>query len=397
LNIMPILEMNLLGIKFPNPFILAAGPPTASGARIIQAFKAGWGGAILKTIGLTPTPHPNPRIYTIKSGKDKRGILDIELFSDKPLDWWENQIDLIRKEFPDRPVIASIAGGGDSFSWQEVVRRLEPHGVNGYEMNVSCPSFDKEKGATLGQDPVSLRKAVTWVRDATNLPLFVKLTPNVTDIVALARVAYEAGADGFTVGNSLTGIGGVDLDTFAPLPNVAGRSIIGGYGGPGIKPVMLRCTASIAKALPVPILGCGGVMKWQDGVEFLALGASLVQVCTAVMWNGYEIINGFTQGLLHYLDRKYYQNPSEIVGKALPNVGVFGDLDLSIRKIARIDKNRCNGCGLCAKACDSGGYQAISMVNKVAIFDKSKCDGCGLCEGMCPLGIISLITRNETV
>ena len=175
------------------------------------------------------------------------------------------------------------------------------------------------------------------MREATHLPLFVKLTPNVTDIVALARVAYEAGADGFTVGNSLTGIGGVDLDTFAPLPNVAGRSIIGGYGGPGIKPVMLRCTASIAKALPVPILGCGGVMKWQDCAEYLTLGASLVQVCTSVMWNGYDTISGLAQGLRYYLEKKGYQNPAEIVGKALPNVGVFGDLDLSIRKTALVD------------------------------------------------------------
>lgn len=389
-NQMPTLEINLFGIKFPNPFILAAGPPTASGAKIKQAFKAGWGGAVLKTIGLTPTPHPHPRIHVIKSGKEKRGILDIELFSDRPVEWWEDQIDSIRAEFPERPIIASIAGGGDSFSWQEVIRRLEPHGVNAYEMNVSCPSFDKEKGATLGQDPVSLSKAVKWVREATSLPLFVKLTPNVTDIVALARIAYASGADGLTVGNSLTGIGGVDLDTFAPLPNVAGRSIIGGYGGPGIKPVMLRCTASIAKALPVPILGCGGVVKWQDSAEYLTLGASLVQVCTAVMWNGYDIVDSLTQGLRIYLERKAYRNLSKIVGKALPNVGVFGDLDLSIRKTAIVDADRCNGCGICAKACDSGGYQAISMMDDIAIFDASKCDGCGLCIGMCPLGIISL-------
>ena len=174
---MASLETQLLGISFKNPFILAAGPPTAKGSMIIRAFKAGWGGAVTKTISLEPTPPPSPRVYVIKSGRDKRGMLDIELFTDLTVERWEEDLDIIRAAFPEHPFIASIAGGSEPHDWQEVVRRLEPRGVNGFEMNVSCPNFAEGKGGKLGQDSEALHLAVSWVWDATNLPVIVKLTP----------------------------------------------------------------------------------------------------------------------------------------------------------------------------------------------------------------------------
>ena len=381
---MNTLKTSILKISFPNPFILAAGPPTAKGSMVINAFKAGWGGAVLKTIGLVPTPHTSPRVYTIRSGKNKRGMLDIELISDIPIERWENEIDKIKDAFPDRPVIASIMGGGTPHGWQEVVRRLEPHGVDGFEMNASCPNFAEERGGKLGQDPKSLAEAVRWVRDATGLPLIVKLTPNVTDIVALAQIAVQAGADALTACNSLTGLGGIDLENFTPLPTVKGKGMIGGYGGPGLKPVTLRCTANIAQNMDIPIFGCGGIEKWHDAAEYLAVGASAVQICTAVMWNGVQIIEKLSQGLASYLDRQGLAGPATIKGRALPSIGVWNDLDSSWKMLAGVDVERCNGCGLCVKACDSGGYQAIEMTNKLAQIDCMKCDGCGLCIGVCP-------------
>ncbi len=395
-RIMPRLETKFLGITFPNPFLLAAGPPSAKGAMIIEAFKAGWGGAVLKTIALEPTAHPSPRVHVIKSGRDKRGMIDIELFSNLTLDRWEKELDMIRASYPERPIIASIAGGGNPNEWQEIVRRLEPHGVNGYEMNVSCPNFSGgEKGEKLGQDPEALGLAVRWVREATDLPVIVKLTPNVTDIVALARAAAEAGADAVTAVNSLSGLAGINLDTFTPLPTVDGIGIFGGYGGPALKPVSLRCTASIAQALPIPVIGCGGIAKWQDAAEYLAVGASVVEVCTAVMWNGYQIIEKLTKGLELYLDKKGYNTPTDITGKALPSIGTFPDLDLSVKLVASIDEDSCTGCGICVRACASGGFQAIEIDDDVARVDFLKCDGCGLCVGVCPLGAVDLISRQE--
>ena len=380
------LETEILGMSFPNPFILSAGPPTAKGSMVIDAFKAGWGGAVLKTIGLVPTPHTSPRVYTIRSGKNKRGMLDIELISDKPIKIWEDEVDRIKDTFPERPIIASIMGGGVPYDWQEVVRRLEPHGVDGFEMNASCPNYAEERGGKLGQDPNSLAQAVQWVRDATKLPLIVKLTPNVTDIVELAQIAVQAGADALTACNSLTGLGGIDIENFTPLPAVKGRGMIGGYGGPGLKPVTLRCTASIAQSMDIPIFGCGGIEKWHDAAEYLAVGASAIQICTAVMWNGVQIIEKLTQGMESYLERQGFASPIDIKGRALPSLGVWNDLDSSWKLVASIDVDRCNGCGLCVNACYSGGYQAIVLENKLARIDRMKCDGCGLCVGVCPPG-----------
>jgi len=389
---MPNLATQLLGITFPNPYILAAGPPTAKGSMIIEAFKAGWGGAVTKTISLQPTPPPSPRVHVIKTGRNKWGMLDIEQFTDLTIERWEEDLELIKYSFPDRPIIASIAGGGNPYDWQEVVRRLEPHKVDAFELNVSCPNFSEGKGGKLGQDPEALHMAVAWVRQATDLPIIVKLTPNVTDIVELAQAAMDGGADAFTIGNSLLGLGGIDLDTFSPFPNVGGRSIFGGYGGPGLKPVALRCTASVAKSLPLPIFGCGGIAKWQDAAEYLAVGASAVQICTEVMWSGHHIIEKLSYGLEQYLNAKNFETPAQVTGKALPNIRLFPELDLSLDLVAVVNES-CNGCAICESACASGGYQAIDIVKDFAHVDLIKCDGCGLCVGVCPTNSIFLTRR----
>ncbi len=313
-------EIEFLGIHFPNPFVLASGPPAANGEMVIQAFKAGWGGAVLKSIGLVPTRVPSPRVHVIKSGKAKWGMLDIELISDLTVEEWGDEIDKIRDSFPNRPVIASIMGENTPESWQGVVRGLESHRVDAFEMNTSCPNFAEgdERGSKLGQDPTTLGLAVRWVRDSTDLPVIVKLTPNVTDLAPIVDASVESGASAFCATNSLSGLGGIDLDDFAPLHSVDGIGIAGGYGGPGLRPVSLRCTADIIRRTDIPIFGCGGVSKWHDALEYLALGASAVQICTAVMLDGYQIINRLTRGLDSYLQKHGISSIPNLIGKSLP-------------------------------------------------------------------------------
>jgi dihydropyrimidine dehydrogenase (NAD+) subunit PreA len=387
---MASLYTQFLGIDFPNPFILASSPSTANGMMVKHAFERGWGGAVLKTVGLEPTLNPSPRVQIIKAGRDKRGMVNIELISDRTVEEWGNEIDLIRDAYPERPLIASIMGGGRPEDWESVVNHLEPHGINAFEMNVSCPNFAERKGAQLGQDSEALQLAISWVREATSLPIIVKLTPNVTDILSLARVAKEAGADAVTTTNTLSGLAGIDLDTFRPQPTVDQIGIFGGYSGPGLKPVSLRCTANVAQNMDIGIFGCGGIAHWQDAAEYMTVGASAIQICTAVMWNGYEIIDKLTQGLSKFLDRKGFSSPAELVGRALPQIKTFPDLDLEIKLVASIDAEQCNGCGICVKACQSGGFDAIEMIDDVAVVNFYKCDGCGLCGGVCPLGFATM-------
>ena len=388
------LSVNFLGMHFPNPFLLASAPPTANARMILDGFSHGWGGAVIKTIGLEPTRNPCPRVHIIKEGRTKTGMLNIELISEWGLMEWLDGISQIRSRFPDRPLIASIMGSGDAHDWQEVVRQLEPHGISAFEMNVSCPNFAADRGAQLGQDPQSLGKAVRWVRESTRLPVIVKLTPNVTDITLLAKVARESGADAVTATNTLSGLGGIDLQTFQPQPAVDGLGIFGGYSGPGLKPVSLRCAAAIARTVDIPIIGGGGIHRWQDAAEFIAVGCSLVEVCTAVMWNGFGIIDQLTHGLSDYLEQQELPSPKELVGKALPFLVQYPDLNINHRLLAQVDVEKCNGCTICEKACTSGGYQAIRMEKEKAVIDPARCDGCGLCEGVCPTDAIRMVVKS---
>jgi dihydropyrimidine dehydrogenase (NAD+) subunit PreA len=385
------LEVNLAGITFPNPFILASGPQTANGSMIKAGFDAGWGGAVIKTVASEPTPMPRPRVQVLGRGSAARGMVNLELFTDMPMERWKSELDLLRDAYPSRPVIVSIIGGGRPDEWQESMQCLEPHGVTAYELNVSCPNISGKKGAQLGQDAESVGRVVKWAKEGTHLPVFVKLTPNVSDIVAVARAAWEAGADALVATNTLSALAGIDLESFTPLPDVSGFGMLGGYSGPGLKPVSLRCVANIARALPAPIFGCGGISTWQDALEYSAVGASLFQVCTAVMWHGYGIINQLTRGVEEYLGSHGFSSLEDIRCKALPKLLTdYFQLDMTTRRVAIIDKNICNGCGICVKACDSGGYQAIRMEKKKAVVIQARCDGCGLCVGVCPVEAISL-------
>jgi dihydropyrimidine dehydrogenase (NAD+) subunit PreA len=238
---------------------------------------------------------------------------------------------------------------------------------------------------------------VGWVREVTRLPLWIKLTPNVTDITLIAKVARDAGGDAITATNTLSGLAGIDLEKLSPLPSVGGIGIFGGYSGPGLKAVSLRCVASIARTVDVPLVGCGGISKWQDAAEYISVGASLVQLATAVMWNGFKTIERLTRGLSDYLDTKGFVSVSDLVGKALPQLRHYPELDLSIKLLAYVDPNRCNGCGLCITACDSGGFEALFMQDKKAVVDVVKCDGCGLCVGICPSDGITMMERSQVL
>jgi len=388
------LKVDFLGMHFPNPFMLASGPPTRTAAMIRRAFDAGWGGAVTKTILFQPSPDRQPRLQAHRNEGRNIGMENIEVLSQLSVEQWQKDLAELKAAYPERPVWASLAAS-EKAEWMRLSEILQETGIDALELNVSCPHGmpDRGMGAFIGQNAELTGQVVSWVKSVAKIPVIVKLTPNVTDISFVAKAAQNAGADGLCASNSVASLNGIDLDTLDPTPSVGGYSIFGGYSGPGIKPIALRCVAKIAKATGLPVSGLGGVDEWADTVEFFAVGAATVQVCTSVMWRGYGFINELTTGLNGYLDKKGYPDIYSILGVALPKIVDFPSLPTNRQVQAQVD-DRCTGCLNCVISCNDSGFQAIhgTKGNPVKI-DATKCDGCGLCIMVCPQNSIRMIAR----
>ena len=385
------LSIEFCGVKFPNPFTLAAAPPTDSAEMVARAFEAGWGGAILKTTSVET--EVVELVYPMMAGldyEDKKlvGLENIDLISERHIDEVEKDVKALKKEYPDRVVGASIMGAKKE-DWQELVRRLEAAGVDLIECSFSCPHGMPERGmgSTIGQDPELTERTARWVKEAAKrVPVIIKLTPQIADITAAARAVKRSGADGVCAINTLKSLIGVDLDTFVPYPNVGGYSTFGGYSGPAIKPVALRCVAEIAKAVDIPIAAVGGISTWRDAVEFLLVGATNIQLCTAVMRHGFRIIEDLIDGLDVYLEEKGMSSVRELVGKSLPYIVEHSQLSRKHKVVATINHETCVKDDLCYIACRDGGHQAIELdSNRLPRVDENKCKGCGMCATVCPV------------
>ncbi|MDN7025334.1 NAD-dependent dihydropyrimidine dehydrogenase subunit PreA [Methanoculleus sp. FWC-SCC1] len=391
------LETTVGSLALTNPFLLASGPPTASGEQIRHAFRLGWAGAVTKTIvpDTMEILDVSPRFAAWKD--EHSGLLgfeNIELLSRKDESYWAAEIAAIRKEHPDRVLIASIMASPDPAEWQELACTVQDAGADAIELNVSCPHGMPERGvgAAIGQHADLVGEVTRAVRQVAAVPLIVKLTPNVTDILPVAHAAVDGGADILSAINTVQCLMGIDLETLEPQPAVAGSSTYGGYSGPAVKPIGLRMIAQIARELSIPLMGIGGISRWQDAAEYIAAGASVVQVCTAVMWEGAGIVREMDAGLSGYLAQKYFPDVGALRGRALSRIGTHASLSRSAHRRAAIGyPERCTSCGRCVTACRDGGYHAISIADRRAAIDLDRCDGCSLCSHVCPEGAIVML------
>jgi dihydropyrimidine dehydrogenase (NAD+) subunit PreA len=240
------------------------------------------------------------------------------------------------------------------------------------------------------------------VKEVARTPVIVKLTPNVTDVTYAARAARRGKADAVSLINTVNSVIGVDLDTFAPRPDVGGRSSHGGYCGAAVKPIALHMVSAVCKDAEVqlPVSAIGGISTWRDAAEFILLGATGVQVCTAVMKYGFRIIDDLVDGLSTYLDGKGLRSVAELRGRALPAVTSWEELDLNYKIIADVDQDKCIGCGLCYVACNDGAHQSIAARaeagrTRVTILD-DHCVGCNLCSLVCPVDGCITMKRVDT-
>jgi len=389
------LTTTFVGIKSPNPFWLASAPPTDKEYNVRRAFDAGWGGVVWKTLGEDGPPIVNvngPR-YGAIWGADRRllGLNNIELITDRPLDVNLREIKAVKRDYPDRALVVSLMVPCEEAAWKAILPLVEQTGADGIELNFGCPHGMAERGmgAAVGQVPEYIEMVTRWCKQNTRMPVIVKLTPNITDILYPATAAMAGGADAVSLINTVNSITSVDLDAMSPEPMIDGKGSHGGYCGPAVKPMALHMVAEIARnaeTAGLPISGIGGVTTWRDAAEFLALGAGNVQVCTAAMTYGFKVVQEMAAGLSAWMDEKGYTSVDQVVGRAVPNVTDWRYLNLNYVTKARIDQDQCIKCGRCYAACEDTSHQAISMgADRVFEVKDDECVACNLCVDVCPV------------
>lgn len=391
---MATLKTSVLGIDFENPFLLASAPPTAKIESIDKAFTLGWGGAVFKTI--TPDNlemiEASPRYATWKVGNKVCGFENMELLSHLTVQQWLDSIKYLRQMHPTKVQIASVMAPVVKEEWQNLVKTFNNSEIDAFELNFSCPHGMPEKGIgmAIGTSPEISAMITEWVKEVAKKPVFVKLSPNVTNIVEIAKAVEKAGADGFAAINTVQSLMGVDLDTFEPKPNVNGKTTYGGYSGISVKPIGLRCVAQIRQNSDLPILGIGGISNWHDAAEYMCVGADVVQVCTEVMVNGYGIINAMKQGLSTYLENKGFNSPMDVKNRAIANITAHKLLNKEKQVYPHIEDSLCAKCGKCVTICDESEHSALSLVDGHIIVDKNACVGCSLCSHVCAKSAIEM-------
>ena len=389
------LSITFLGVKFPNPFCLSSSPVGNDYDMCKKAYDVGWGGIVFKTIG--PKSYVinevSPRFDALtKEAEPFVGFKNMEQIAEHSLE--ENLRDLARlkKEYPDKVLIASIMGN-DEETWEDLARKVTEAGADMIEMNLSCPQMTSHAmGSDVGANPELCKKYCQAVKRGSKLPMMAKMTPNITDMVPVAKACLEGGADGIAAINTIKSICNIDLDKKIGMPIVNGKSAISGYSGKAVKPVALRFIQQMRTAIPnLEVSGIGGCETWEDAAEFILVGAKTIQITTAIMQYGYRIVEDLCNGLMHYMEEQKVDHLEQLVGKANKNIIPAEELDRDYIVYPEIDKEKCVGCGRCYISCYDGAHQAMEWneEERRPSCNHDKCVGCLLCGHVCPVGAIS--------
>ena len=336
------------GLKMPNPFVIGSGPPGTNANVIGKAFDEGWGAVIAKTISLEAEKVINvqPRYARLRSRESKEifGWENIELISDRSFETWMDEFKSLKDKYPDRILIASIMEEYRKDAWCEIVEKCQDVGVDAFELNLSCPHGlpERKMGSAMGVNPDLVAEVTGWVMGVAKVPVWAKMTPNVTRIEDPTSAALKAGADGIAAINTIRSVLGVDLKSLRPEPSVEGYTTPGGYSCQAVKPIALRNCMEIATLIrdefPGKTLsGIGGVETGLDAAEFILLGSDCVQVCTGVMKMGYKMVKPMIEELSGFMDEHSFSSIEDFKGHSLQFFRTHAEL-VEIQAEARAKK-----------------------------------------------------------
>ncbi|QEK11724.1 NAD-dependent dihydropyrimidine dehydrogenase subunit PreA [Crassaminicella thermophila] len=384
------LSIEYLGVKFENPFCLSSSPVGSNYEMCSKALEAGWGGVVYKTVGIFIADECSPRFDNgNKEGTPWIGFKNMEQISDKPLEKNLEMMSKLKKDYPNKVLIASIMGSNEE-EWAKLAKLVTEAGADMIECNFSCPQMTSHAmGSDVGQNPELVKKYSKIVSEATHIPVIAKMTPNIGNMEIPAIAAIEGGAHSISAINTIKSITNLDLDHLTAMPVVNGKSSISGYSGAACKPIALRFIAQMKqhpKLKDVEISGMGGIETWRDAAEFIMLGCRNLQVTTAIMQYGYRIVEDMISGLSYFMEEKGFNSLDEMVGIALPNIIPAEELDRDFKIIPKIDDEKCVGCGRCYISCFDGAHQAIDWdEEKRRPVINDNCVGCHLCLNICPV------------
>lgn len=394
------LSIEYLGVKCENPFFLSSSPVGSNYDMVKKAFEEGWGGVFFKTVGIFIADECSPRFdNNAKESTPWIGFKNMEQISDKPLEDNLQAIHRLKRDYPDKIVVASIMGSSED-EWEKLSKMVTQAGADLIECNFSCPQMTSHAmGSDVGQNPDLVRDYSRAVSKETDLPVIAKMTPNIGNMEIPAIAAIEGGAKGISAINTIKAITNIDLEFMTAMPVVNGKSSISGYSGAAVRPIGLRFITQMKQhplLKEIQMSGIGGIETWRDALEYILVGCHNVQVTTAVMQYGYRIVSDMISGLSYYMEEQGFKKVEEMVGLALPNIVPAEELDRDFKIIVDIDHEKCIGCGRCYISCYDAAHQAINWD-----FDKRRpsvndeCVGCHLCINVCP--VLNCITPGKVV
>ncbi len=367
------LKTNYMGLELSSPIMVASGPWSRNSKAMKKALAAGAGAIVTETIVNEIRKNVRPRL--IRKGD---AIENIGLYSDISIEAWEKEIYIIKEA--GGTVIANILAYSPS-EIAYIARSVERFGADAIEIGAACPHGEGIE--VLSSDINRMPEFTKAVVDSVNIPVMVKFSPSVTNMAELAIAVERAGAKGISGIDTVRAIMGVDIDNERPL-----LPSFGGLSGAPIRPIGMAAVATIAQACQIPVCGIGGIREYKHVLEYMMLGASSVQIGTAIMLEGYDVINRLNNDLMKWVDESKYDNIQEITGKALSGIKPFEALKVE-PYIAAL-KETCNDMA-CSKCIPSCVYDAITIKENQIDIEPENCNGCGLCISTCPKNIIDLV------